>query len=304
MRSINSGRLNATTKASFPNSQAVVPKTKSMPLLATDHSNCNVPYSFMDTETELQHSAFQRASSPANSMIDESPISPSAGLPNSGHQIKRSRIASEEAPLPQPEVSLGFEPSIEMHPARYAPYAEPMHGAEIPRLMNEKQLQEPTTINTGQQPLSSAAPTNTSPFAQRKIESLGLSPDTIQRNIAYSPDSLAGPNLGHVNHQPGQVSHPNATVEPEWRHGLYGVDTLCCTGLVCPCIVYGKTQYRLSRKAQKQDPTDLLGYESCNGSCGIMAAACGLQCENLQCGKAAMANDFRDIYYYSTSQDP
>ena len=46
-------------------------------------------------------------------------------------------------------------------------------------------------------------------------------------------------------------------------------------------MVYGKTMYRLTRKAQKQDPTDLLGYESCNGACGLMAAACGFQCAEL-----------------------
>lgn len=272
-----------------------------MPLLATDR---NARYSFMDTESELQHSTFQRASSPANSTIDESPISPSAGLPNLGHQIMRSPIAFEEAPAPQPGVSLGFKPSIGMYPARYTPNAELIHGAQISTLMNEKRLQEPTAINAGQQPLSSAASTDASPFVQRKTDSPRLSPDTIQRNVAYSPDSLAGPSLGHTNHRPGQVSHPNAAVDPEWRHGLYEMDTLCCTGLVCPCIVYGKTQYRLSRKAQKQDSTDLLGYDSCNGSCGIMAVACGLQCENLRYGKAAMANNTRDIYHSSTSQNP
>ena len=48
-------------------------------------------------------------------------------------------------------------------------------------------------------------------------------------------------------------------------------------GLVLP--VYGKTQYRLNRKAERKDPTDLLGWEKVNGSCGVMAAACGLQCK-------------------------
>ena len=66
-------------------------------------------------------------------------------------------------------------------------------------------------------------------------------------------------------------------VDPHWKHGLCEPDALCCLGLFCPCIVYGKTMYRLSRRTQKQDPTDLLGYESCNGSCGLMAVACGLQ---------------------------
>ena len=35
--------------------------------------------------------------------------------------------------------------------------------------------------------------------------------------------------------------------------------------------------YRLSRRAEKKDPTDLLAYEKCNGSCGIWALACGVQ---------------------------
>jgi len=99
-------------------------------------------------------------------------------------------------------------------------------------------------------------------------------------------ECLLGPNGAPLdNHRPGQVSHPNAIVNPYWKHGLCEPDTLCCMGIVCPCMVYGKTMYRLSRKAQKQDPTDLLGYESCNGSCGLFAVACGFQCSFLLYGK-------------------
>jgi hypothetical protein len=97
---------------------------------------------------------------------------------------------------------------------------------------------------------------------------------------------LLGPNGAPLDsHRPGQVSHPNAIVNPHWKHGLCEPDTLCCLGIICPCMVYGKTMYRLSRKAQKQDPTDLLGYESCNGSCGLFAVACGFQCSFLLHGK-------------------
>lgn len=51
-------------------------------------------------------------------------------------------------------------------------------------------------------------------------------------------------------------------------------------GLLCPCILYGKTQHRLSLKSRKEDPTNMLGYETCNGSCTAMALLCGCQCKS------------------------
>lgn len=46
-------------------------------------------------------------------------------------------------------------------------------------------------------------------------------------------------------------------------------------------MLYGKTQYRLSMKSKKEGPTNMLGYESCNGSCMAMALLCGCQCKHL-----------------------
>jgi hypothetical protein len=37
------------------------------------------------------------------------------------------------------------------------------------------------------------------------------------------------------------------------------------------CILYGRTQHRLSMKSRKEDPTNMLGYETCNGSCRKLA---------------------------------
>lgn len=50
----------------------------------------------------------------------------------------------------------------------------------------------------------------------------------------------------------------------------------CLTSIFCPCITYGKTQYRLNQRAAKKDPTNMLGYTVVNGSCAAFAVLCGI----------------------------
>jgi Cys-rich protein (TIGR01571 family) len=50
----------------------------------------------------------------------------------------------------------------------------------------------------------------------------------------------------------------------------------CLTGLFCPCILYGRTSYRLTAKSEKKDPTDMLAYKATNGHCMLMSISCGL----------------------------
>jgi Cys-rich protein (TIGR01571 family) len=111
----------------------------------------------------------------------------------------------------------------------------------------------------------------------------------------FSPTSLAGPNgVAPDLHNPGQIVHPNMQfpkgdgagtgTKEDWQHGLCecGGDVgTCFTGVVCPCILDSKTAYRLERKSSKKDPSDLLGFGSCNGRCGVMAlfGVCGLFCK-------------------------
>jgi hypothetical protein len=54
----------------------------------------------------------------------------------------------------------------------------------------------------------------------------------------------------------------------------------CVTGVFCPCILDSRTAYRLERKSEKKDPTDLLGFGNCNGRCSVMSifGLCGLCC--------------------------
>ena len=237
----------------------------------------NPRFSFMETPVETERSTFEtyhQFSSPTHSTIEESPISPvspSRGLPAYPYGPQ----GTTENPLPLEKAQA--QSPHEVHPAFFAPYSPeppppPMQQSQQPTATHEPQSPGPIPMKKPEfQPPSSAIPVNNT-FEPPPSSA-------IERRETYNPDSLAGPNGAPVeNHRPGQVSHPNASTDPHWKHGLCEPDTLCCMGVLCPCMVYGKTMYRLSRKASKQDPTDMLGYESCNGSCGLFAAACGFQC--------------------------
>lgn len=239
----------------------------------------NMRYSYTQTPTEFQRPVFEQFS-PADSMIEESPISPREGhRANLAERAMNAHFPPAKDALPQSDSQHVLQPPREVHPAHFAPYAEPAPQPEQAHHSQVPQSPGPLPLKLHEEPTSpKVATVHTSEQERRRLGSPRLGQNTEQPTLVYSPDSLAGPNVAHEAHRPGQVSHPNAVVDPEWKHGLCEVDTLCCTGLFCPCIVYGKTQYRLSRKAQKQEPTDLLGYDACNTSCGVMAVACGLQC--------------------------
>lgn len=106
----------------------------------------------------------------------------------------------------------------------------------------------------------------------------------------FSPGSLAGPNGGNSDlHQPGQVAHPNMTFigdKTEWNHGMCecsGDVGTCVTGVFCPCILDSRTAYRLNRRSEKKDSTDMLGFSNCNARCSVMSifGVCGLCCKLL-----------------------
>jgi len=106
----------------------------------------------------------------------------------------------------------------------------------------------------------------------------------------YSPTSLQHLSSGPHNkppplpHQPGQIPHPNMTLaaagaKRAWAHTLCECSAdvgTCLEGAVCPCMLDGRTAYRLDAKAAHRDPTDLLGFERCNVRC--VAFACSILC--------------------------
>ena len=249
------------------------------PLQTTSSRSPQTRYSYMETPVEMQRPVFQQFSSPTNSTIDESPISPaspSRGLPGYDHESMRGTPIPEEKAL---EAQLQAPPA-KTHPAFTAPYTEDARRPQQQRSRSATPIRAPNPPQSpGPIPLKSY--NNGTATATSSTQSTA-SPDPklgIERRETYNPNSLQGPNVDPSDHRPGQVSHPNATIDPHWKHGLCEPDALCCMGMFCPCMVYGKTMYRLSRKAQKEDPTNLLGYESCNGGCGLFAVGCGIQCK-------------------------
>ncbi|OAL46548.1 PLAC8-domain-containing protein [Pyrenochaeta sp. DS3sAY3a] len=127
------------------------------------------------------------------------------------------------------------------------------------------------------------SPTDPNAYPNEPYSPHGFSSkQTNNFHAVFSPDAATGPNgLDFALHQPGQIAHPNMESENsrEWKHSLCacsGDVSTCLTGLFCPCIVYGRTSYRLSQKSAKKDPTDMLGYSATNGHCMMMGLSCGL----------------------------
>ena len=254
-------------------------------ILQTQQMNPQSRYSYEATPCEMQRPTFQPYSSPTNTTIDESPLSP-VGQQQPDFQRQASPYPAEKDSTTQESSLYSLPPTHEIHPAHFAPYAE---ETAMPRshIQSSSALESSPTHDLPQgrgdyykfSDLSSrtAVPIPSSaPPEGIKVKLAGTDPR--QPAPLYNPGSLAGPNVTPENHRPGQVSHPNSALNPEWKHGLCELDTICCTGLFCPCIIYGRTQYRLTQKTEKRDATDLLGYKSCNGSCELMTVACGFQC--------------------------
>ncbi|QQK44087.1 Uncharacterized protein family Cys-rich [Penicillium digitatum] len=164
---------------------------------------------------------------------------------------------------------------------------EQRRGIEIPT-QQLASYTEPPSSPTSNSP--GPLPLKVNPEVPSRSETMPIVPD---ENPLQSPKSPYFPPptrtiTSHtpqqddlsVCHQPGQTTHPNQQVEGGgWSSGLCEFSSfgICCLGLFCPCSLYGRTQYRLSMKSRKEDPTNMLGYETCNGSCTGMGLLCGCQ---------------------------
>lgn len=173
-------------------------------------------------------------------------------------------------------------PPPEQHPANFAPFADtPSHQ---PTIQSPTYSYFPPPNSPGPRPLNIEGPT--------RSDTLSVAPDAnplqSPKSPQFPPPTIATtPHAPPVEdlrtfHQPGQIMHPNQEVQGgTFSHGLCECSNIgtCCLGLACPCILFGRTQYRLSMRSKKQDPTNLLGYDTCNGSCTAFALLCGFQCK-------------------------
>ena len=252
------------------------------PLSRSSNSNSSIEDAAMETTAQ------QRTTHLSTVVEEASPRTVTAiATPISGHTLTSS------------------PPALSEHPVNFIPYIRPpspvqtARSAQFPPTTPALPTSPPPVayINT-----STPRPSNSEEQQLRREKEWGVVPDdnplahmnthtstmTFTRNPKSSHlDSQAQyahntSSHAHSSHLPGQIRHPSQTVKGgTWSHGLCDPTDpgTCCMGLLCPCILYGKTQYRLSQKADKRDATNMLGYETCNASCTAMALLlCGCQC--------------------------
>jgi hypothetical protein len=141
-------------------------------------------YSYMETPVEMQRSTFEpyhQFSSPTNSTIDESPITPltpNRGLPPYPH----GPDLSTSPPLPV-EKAQARSPQ-QMHPAFCAPHIQDPQPQQLP-VANGAQSLGPISVKTQDKPsVPAVALVNDTFEPPPKI--------AVERREPYNPDSLAG----------------------------------------------------------------------------------------------------------------
>ncbi|EFW19552.1 conserved hypothetical protein [Coccidioides posadasii str. Silveira] len=206
------------------------------------------------------------------------------------------QTTAHTVPYIQPQMN-PTPPPLSEHPARFAPYADsptsPTRQTQQPQQPQQLQYHSPSPASPGpippKQMLQPDMQQQRPPQKEYSVapDSNPLAPPDPGLTPKPSSISAAGSQLGtrttarDLNHAPGQVLHPRQEVRGgTWSYALCDCRDIgvCCTGLFCPCILYGRTQYRLSRKSDQKDPTNLLGYETCNAQCTAMGLLCGCQC--------------------------
>ncbi|KAL4965538.1 DUF614 domain protein [Aspergillus stella-maris] len=236
--------------------------------LDTSNMGVNNRYSYVETPVEM---------TPPNQARSRLAAAPSTQDTYSTHpaDVEKAQMAAH----------YGQSPDIRQHPAVHAPVAEPIpeQNATQPEAQVKKPLSSPGPI-----------PVKADPHAQAH--------DHDHQNVPVAPDAnpLRSPKIPYfpppvrsatappsattdcgAYHQPGQVTHPNQQIKGGgWSYDLCDCSSsigTCCLGFICPCILYGRTQHRLSMRSRKEDPTNMLGYETCNGSCTAMGLLCGCQ---------------------------
>ncbi|KAE8139914.1 DUF614 domain protein [Aspergillus pseudotamarii] len=258
----------------------------------------NQRYSFIETPLEMHASGLrngqqQQEPPPSQLLAVSNPDTIPAQAEAEQGQPQRLPPFNEKAQYVRQEaVAPGNPggPNYEEHPAISAPFADVVpqpvqqHDAVVP----DYSYVVPPPNSPGPLPAKTYPET---PAQVARIHTTTIAPDInpLQSpQVPYFPGPPTASGAPYTPladdvaayHRPGQVSHPNQhVVGGTWSHDMCDCSNIwtCCLGIVCPCVLYGKTQYRLSQMSRKEDPTNMLGHETCNGSCTAMALLCGCQ---------------------------
>lgn len=253
--------------------------------------------------------------SPATEFGDLSAISTTAPQLPAPHMSRPLSKEMREDMAPEGRVPEEYARPMpqEPHPAFFAPVVDtsPRGSIAAPRQRQQSLAQSVAQSDHSQQQLHhnyDAQPPPASPGPvpikterddSAPVDNIPISPIsptqpysphsnvTPSRPPIFAPDNPSGPNgMLTGEHKPGQIAHPNMDLHAtgskhQWKHSICecsGDVGTCMTGVFCPCVLYGKTSYRLGLKGEKKDPTDMLGWSWANTQCGLMAMAtfCGL----------------------------
>ncbi|KAH8725816.1 PLAC8 family-domain-containing protein [Phaeosphaeriaceae sp. PMI808] len=241
------------------------------------------PQPILNPPTSASHPLPQRgyAPSPSDAHDEKLPISPVSS--NSLPQALRQPIQSADATI--------SPTSHARKMSNLSPINTNLHHTPMPPIPPTPPLGHSASPLPHKAPITpiSAGSTakimtreNRKSYANEPYSPHGFeSNQTSNLHAVFSPDAAHGPNgLDFTLHQPGQTTHPNmeSVSSKEWSSSLCACSpdpSTCITGLFCPCIIYGRTSYRLSQKSAKKDPTDMLGHSSTNGHCLMMSLSCG-----------------------------
>ncbi|KAI2789942.1 hypothetical protein POX_d05442 [Penicillium oxalicum] len=264
-------------------------------------------YSFLNTPREMQgsdessvpvfaprlpsHSVHDPAYLQSQHVPQQPPTtsqSPHGQYENYNHSVQPHQYESDE------KKSYGNEKGL-MPPYAQCPPVEQHPAFHVPATPNRELQFSPQPPQYPHDEVPSSAgqyPDGFHPAEIQRSETFSIEPDSnpLQSPLATylppptAPTMISSPDqplsdLGAFHH-PGQSMHPNQEAHGgNWHHEMCECSniTTCCLGVTCPCILYGRTQHRLAMKSRKQDPTNMLGYNTLNGSCIGMAFLCGCQ---------------------------
>jgi Cys-rich protein (TIGR01571 family) len=237
----------------------------------------------------------QQVYPPVPAYTEKAPLSPQS--PQGGSTPQYPSVS----PITQPAPIQTQQPSHTRQRSNLSPINTNIAQYNVPQIPptphSHKSQASPLPHKTPVTPISSGpikkVPMDNLPTSQDNRKSYAAEPysphgfSNTPTHAVFSPHSAHGPNgLDFALHQPGQIAHPNMDLTSSgqahtWKNSLFSCTpspSTCITGLFCPCILYGRTSYRLNQKSSKKDPTDMLGYKSTNGHCMLMSVACGLWC--------------------------
>jgi Cys-rich protein (TIGR01571 family) len=244
-------------------------------------------FSWMDAsgEQEDRVGATRTTSTPAPQEVHHPPTPPQEQVPAQMTQTMEGYAYGGGVVPYQIQDTTVTQPQYTQAPQYYGAYTAQPHPTAPPPPISPPQFQPP------QHPIP-PLPQPPEPVKQHAIPDHEPAGPIVPDTNPLTPNSPKRPNRTSTNMaivppsstDPAQFSAGSFTPSPQsikggsWQHGFCSCaePSICVTGLFCPCIIYGKTQYRLALRGEKKDPTNMLGYTAVNGSCIAFGVLCGI----------------------------